>query len=62
MPKFVQFAEPWTEVNGETLGQVVRIKVEAVIKFQRFKEPRYESDQQALEDFLVVHWAEVIEV
>ena len=62
--KFVQWCEPFdggddppTIVCRMTLDDAVR----AQRRVARLHEHEYESDERALEDFLAVHWAEVID-
>lgn len=64
MTRYVEFDEPFCfKENGPyTISQTVRIAAADVIAWQRWREPRYESDEQALEDFLTVHWARIVEV
>jgi hypothetical protein len=59
----VEWNEPWTQsFLGNSICATIRIKASDIITWQRRRKPRYESDQQALDDFLVVNWARVIEV
>ncbi len=56
----------WVEPHGHDdhslyLPTVIRATVADVIEFQRSREPRYETDDMALDDFLVVHWATIKE-
>ena len=48
------FMDPLTNVQ-------CRMTFEDVVKWQRHREPRYETDEQAFDDFLVVHWATKVE-
>ena len=59
---YVEWIEPFCfKENGpECLSVIQRMLVSDVIKWQRWREPRYLSDKDALDDFLVVHWAKVV--
>lgn len=48
----------WDDPLGDgSEGCTSRATVADVIAFQRRREPRYQSDAEALDDFMVVHWA-----
>lgn len=48
----------WVEPLGRGSEPVyMRARASDVAKVARALEPRYESDQQAVEDFMVIHWA-----
>lgn len=36
---------------------ISRMTPEDVARWQRWREPRYTSDEQAVDDFITVHWA-----
>ena len=60
--RWVEWDEPHSDKGGnDYLPIVCRAKVEDVIKFQRRREPRYETDEDALDDFVVVYWARIVE-
>lgn len=65
MTKYVKWIEPYdADANG---CMEIRMTVEDVIKCQRARVAQvkpefvYESDEQALFDFIAVHWASVVE-
>jgi len=51
----IEWIEPFDAEAKYTL--ICRMTEEDIIKYQREREPRYTSDQQALDDFMVIHWA-----
>jgi hypothetical protein len=65
--KYVEWCDPWDMECKYNV--VMRMKVEDVIAWQKedaknryhkyFK--GYETDEDALQDFMVVHWAEIKE-
>lgn len=57
MSAFVEYLELW---QG-TRPCWVRIKVVDVVWFQFQRQPRYTTAQEALDDFLAVHWGVIIE-
>ena len=66
MTKYVKWVEPYdSDANGCV---ELRMTVEDVIKCQRAHvalvrpDFKYESDEQALQDFITVHWGEIIDV
>lgn len=70
--RFVVYTVPVADEDGiGTHDELVRIPVEEAIENQRESlrlqnerhgtNHEYESDEQALEDFLTIHWAEVVE-
>ena len=61
MARYVVYSQPWAEIPGRTLSEEVWVLADDVIAWKRHREPRYESDEQALDDFLIVHWAEIRE-
>ena len=67
MTKWVEWSEPvYYKGSDEAeledwVEEVKRMRVGDVILMRRTEEPRYESDQQALDDFLVVNWAQIVE-
>lgn len=62
MATWVEWDEPYLDKGGsDYLPVKCRALMEDVIKFQRRREPRYESDADALQDFIVVYWARLIE-
>ncbi len=60
--KYVFWNEPFGEAEGRTLNQVVRVLKEDVIAWQmarpdlKAKGFAYTNPQDALDDFLIVHW------
>lgn len=65
MTKYVEWDEPWgqTKYGDEDiyLHIVCQARAKDVIAFQRKREPRYTKDDEALQDFLVVHWGRIVE-
>ncbi len=65
MTKYVEWVEPYDEHCDIT--QILRLSVEDAIKAQKrsanIRNPLFEfdSDERALEDFIVVHWANIVE-
>ena len=59
MTKWVEWSEPWGSTGFEVVS---RMRWKDVATVQRLREPRYESDEQAVDDFLVVHWARIVEL
>jgi hypothetical protein len=52
--KWVEWVEPYSDGNEAVY---MRMRVEDVIACQRRREPRYTSDEQALDDFVATQWA-----
>jgi hypothetical protein len=51
----------WVEPLGRGSEPVyMRARASDVAKVARALEPRYESDEQAVEDFMVIHWAHYV--
>ena len=68
MTKYIEWDEPHyytpndaSEDSENYLPITCRATVEDIVKFQRKREPRYVSDQEASDDFLVVYWGRYIE-
>lgn len=62
--KYVEWIEPYDNETDTTL--ICRLTVEDAIKAQRHhafaqKGFVYETEQQALDDFVTVHWAKIVE-
>lgn len=55
MTVWIDWIEPFDSEAKYTL--YCRLSEQDVIRFQREREPRYTSDEQAVEDFMVIHWA-----
>jgi hypothetical protein len=66
MTKYVEWNEPFCfkESGPRTLNVVQRMLVSDVIEWQHWHGKQlgknYKSDEDALDDFVVVHWATVI--
>lgn len=66
--KYVEWIEPFdTLPDGTTIGPVYcRLAVDQAILHRknqvRGTDFTYESDEQALDDFLVVHWGKVVDI
>jgi hypothetical protein len=65
MTKYVEWIEPF-DASG-SIALICRLTVEDAIKWQQGAPERagnkvfkYESDEQALEDFVTVHWARIV--
>lgn len=68
MTKWVEYVEPLG--SGKYGAQYIRIKVDEVIEYMKneyqeqyknhYNYP-YKSDQDALDDFMVIHWAKIID-
>lgn len=59
MTKYAVWDQPF---SMEPLTNVESwMSFEDVVKWQRHREPRYETDEQAFDDFLVVHWGRMVE-
>lgn len=61
--KYVEFIEPYLDIKDAYA--IVRVPVEHAIKTQKFlavHNHTYESDQEALDDFVIIHWGRVIEL
>jgi hypothetical protein len=63
---YVEWIEPF-DTSG-SIPLICRLTVEDAIKFQLGAPERagntvfkYESDEQALDDFMAVHWARIVE-
>ena len=59
MTKYVEWVEPYSD-GAETL--FLRMSFADIASARRRAEPRYESDEQAVEDFLIVHWGKIVEL
>jgi len=63
--KLTDYVE-WVEPFFESEPVIMKITVATAIRFQKAAAARinknfvYKSDEEALEDFLVVHWAKLI--
>lgn len=68
MTKYVEWNEPWQYGTCHTswVNVTSRMTVEDAIRYQRGycaeKAFYYKSDEDALADFLTIHWAKIIEV
>lgn len=51
----IEWVEPFDSKARYPL--ICRMKEEDIIAYQRAREPRYSSDEEALGDFMIVHWA-----
>jgi hypothetical protein len=62
MTRWVEWSEPWP-IHGTTksVEEVRRMRWADVARVQRAREPRYVSDETAVEDFIAIHWAKVVE-
>lgn len=58
MSQYVEWVEPYGD-GAEAV--IMQMSCEDVAKWQRRREPRYTSDQEAIDDFVVVHWGKIIE-
>jgi hypothetical protein len=56
--KYIEWLEPY---DKEGTPVICRMKYEDVAKVQRAKDKRYVSDEQAVDDFIVIHWAQIKE-
>lgn len=54
MAEYIEWIEPFSDGNEPV---ICRMRVEDVASVQRRREPRYVSDEQAIDDFVVTHWA-----
>lgn len=71
MKRFVVYTVPVWDEEDVVHDELVKIPVEEAIENQRESlrlqnerhgtNHEYESDEQALADFLTIHWAEVVE-
>lgn len=59
LEQYVEWVDP---LDQSSVPVIMRAKVSDIITFQRKREPRYTSDQQALDDFIAVNWATVVYV
>lgn len=63
MTQYVEWVEPWSTDFKETL--ILRLTLKDTISVQKKQAAKigykYESDQKALEDFMMVHWAKIVE-
>jgi hypothetical protein len=65
--KYVEWIEPYyTYPDGRTIGPVyLKLSVEDAIEVRKVIAAQgnftYENDQQALDDFIVVHWGKLVE-
>lgn len=59
LEQYVEWVEP---LDQSSVPVTLRAKASDVIASQRKREPRYTSDQQALDDFIVVNWATLLYV
>ena len=57
MTKYVEWCEPFD--SEAQVNLICRVRVDEISKWQRSRDDRYTSDQQALDDFLVVHWGQI---
>ncbi len=61
--KYVEWAEPYS--NDPLTTVICAMSFEDVIVIQKYKAGLkgfiYESDEQAIEDFIAVHWGTIIE-
>lgn len=69
MTKYVEWSTPWDYggLSFEHVECVSRMKVEDAIKYQHGVTNMkyghtYDSDEDALYDFMTIHWANIIEV
>jgi hypothetical protein len=66
MTKWVEWDEPY---GPEDVHMICRVKADEIIKhmknLQEYKKDHpnypYKSDQEALDDFVVIHWARTLE-
>jgi hypothetical protein len=56
--RWIEWIEPFGDGNEAVIMRMLPADVAAV---QRRREPRYETDEQAIEDFMVVHWARYVD-
>jgi hypothetical protein len=63
MTKYVEWDDPWQYGEGpkDWVNCHYKMLWEDVVRWRRSVEPRYTSDEQAVEDFLVIYWASVTE-
>lgn len=71
MITYIEFDEPWGEIRSDdgtvhTISQTIRLLKSDVIAWQMSMyrmtgQPKYESEQEALDDFMIVHWARLVE-
>lgn len=65
MTKYVEWDEPF-DLEGK-VNTVCRVKVDEIIVWQRAQleninsDFKYDSDEQALQDFVALHWGWVVE-
>lgn len=56
--RWIEWIEPFGDGNEAVIMRALPSDVAAV---QRKREPRYETDEQAIDDFMVVHWAQYVD-
>jgi hypothetical protein len=60
MAKYVEYEEPAYDRDGIVINQTIRLKVEDAARLMQLTYPgTYETDEEALDDFIVVHWATI---
>lgn len=60
MAKYVEYDEPAYDRDGIVINQTIRMTAEDAAKLMRLLNPgRYASNEEALDDFVAVHWATV---
>lgn len=66
MTKYVEWVQPYDEYCD--IPQILRLTLEDAVKVQKRALVKsgnasfqYESDEQALDDFVCVHWAKIVE-
>jgi hypothetical protein len=60
MPKYVVYQQPWGEIPGKLINEEVWVLAEDVIAWQKHR-GYYESDEDALDTFMMVYWAKIVE-
>lgn len=56
--RWIEWIEPFGSGNEAAIVRMLPSDVAAV---QRRQEPRYETDERAIDDFMVVHWAHYVD-
>jgi hypothetical protein len=66
MTKYVEWEDPWYSPGELPVHVTNRMTVEHTINLQKNKAAKgghtYDTDEQALDDFLVVYWASIVEI
>lgn len=62
MTKYVEWDEPY-DGEQDPPHVLLRMTIEDAVRAMRRKDKynQYQSDEQALDDFIVIHWARIVE-